>query len=171
MIIGICGKKFHGKSTIAKYFVDRGFIELTFAESLKKICKEIFNLSDEQLYGNLKEEIDIYWNMTPRQILQKVGTDLFRVHFDNDIWVKSIDKKIQLYKDTHNIVISDVRFLNEYNLIKSYDGIIINVVRDINTQDMHISENSLSDIVFDYNIDNNGSIDDLYIKLKMIIIN
>ena len=33
-----------------------GYVKFTFAEPIKRICKEIFNFSDEQLYDVDKKE-------------------------------------------------------------------------------------------------------------------
>ena len=48
MIIGIFGKKGHGIDTIADYLVNyHNFNKLTYAEPIKKICKELdFMISD-----------------------------------------------------------------------------------------------------------------------------
>ncbi len=44
MIIGIFGKKGHGKDTIADYLVDNyNFHKLSYAEPIKKICREIMS--------------------------------------------------------------------------------------------------------------------------------
>jgi dephospho-CoA kinase len=52
-MIGICGKKFHGKDTIANYLIQRfGFTKVSLADPLKKGVQEIFGLTDNQLWGN-----------------------------------------------------------------------------------------------------------------------
>ena len=74
-IIGIAGKKGHGKDTVGNFLISfRGYKKLSFAEPIKKACQEIFMFTEDQLNGNDKENIDPYWNVTPRQVLQYVGT-------------------------------------------------------------------------------------------------
>lgn len=52
MIIGITGKAGSGKSTAAKVLVEQhGFVEVGLADPLKRICQEVFDFSDEQLWG------------------------------------------------------------------------------------------------------------------------
>ena len=52
MIIGICGKAGSGKDTAADFLVkNHGFVKVAFADVLKRICKEVFDFSDEQLWG------------------------------------------------------------------------------------------------------------------------
>ena len=64
-IIGITGKKFNGKDTGAIYLINNyGYERLAFADALKEACKCIFGFTNEQLYGNKKEDIDEYWYNT-----------------------------------------------------------------------------------------------------------
>lgn len=147
MIIGIFGKKGHGKDTIADYLVEHyNFHKLTYAEPIKKICKEIFSLSDEQLSDHsLKEIIDPRWKKSPRQIMQLIGTDLFRKTFSEDIWVNIFREKAKLLLlEGKNIVISDIRHSNELeNLFTLSDNtLIFQVIRDLKdeTEDNHPTE-------------------------------
>lgn len=141
IIIGVTGRKRSGKDTIGKYLVENhGFTRVAFADSLKEACKIIFGFSDEQVYGDeLKEVIDEYWNHSPREILQKVGTELFRDqlprvcgNIGDDIWIRSVERQINnLRKQGHQrFVITDVRFENELNFIKKQkNGYVWKVIR------------------------------------------
>jgi adenylate kinase family enzyme len=147
MIIGIFGKKGHGKDTIADYLVENyNFHKLSYAEPIKKICKEIFSLSDEQLINHtLKEEIDPRWDKSPRQIMQLIGTDLFRKTFSEDIWVNILGEKAKkLLVEGKNIVISDIRHTNELEHLftLSNNVLILQVIRDIKDEkeDNHPTE-------------------------------
>lgn len=173
-LIGIMGRKQSGKDTVGKYFVEKyGFKRLAYADTLKEVCKIIFGLTDEQVYGNEKKEIkDKYWNHTPREILQKVGTELFRdtlskelEHIDKDIWVRSIEKTIlnDIKKGFNKFVITDVRFQNELDFINNNNGITIKVVRpSIIKYIDHISE-SFTDIMnADITLINDSNIANLY---------
>ena len=74
--IGLLGNKGCGKDTLADYLVkDKNFIKYSFANPIKEIAKHLFNLSDEQLNGSHKETIDNRWNLSPRIILQRLGTE------------------------------------------------------------------------------------------------
>jgi len=56
MIIGLCGVANAGKSTVASILVkNHGFVEVALADPLKRICKEVFDFSDEQLWGPSSE--------------------------------------------------------------------------------------------------------------------
>lgn len=155
-LIGITGRKYCGKDTLGNYFVEQyGFERMAYADALKEATRCIFDFDDEQLYGNSKEIIDPYWNVTPRQVLQFIGTDLFRNHIKEllpdmgkDIWIHVIKRKImnKLKKNPNTkIVITDIRFPNELQAIKDLGGITIKIQRD-NAQIKVNKQNALNDI-------------------------
>jgi hypothetical protein len=129
-------------------------------------------------------------HLTPRWVLQYWGTDVLRQHFHDDIWVASLENKMRKTKD--DIVISDCRFPNEIRAIKNQGGLVIRVVRGedpawmeaavahmkgpntigwalgksiLDTFNIHASEYSWAATDFDAVIDNNGSIDSLYLQV------
>jgi hypothetical protein len=178
IVIGICGKKFHGKDTIADHYVKKyGFTKISLGDSLKHAMKNIFGFTDEQLWGNQKETKDTYWNATPRDVMQYIGTDLMREqfskkypHIGNNIWVMSIQRQIEnlIAHGISKIIVPDLRFPNEEQMIRSFNGKIIRVIRDsLASTDKHISENSSEQIQVDYTI-YNYDIDKLYVACDVI---
>jgi len=172
-IIGITGYKNSGKDTLAEYFINKGYHKISFADSLKEACKAIFSFSDDQLHNqNFKEKEDIYWKHSPRELLQKIGTELFRntlpkicTNIDKDIWIRSIERKILKLNIENKItkfVIPDVRFENEAEFIRKNKGTIIFINRNILNNDFHESENKINIIKYDIKINNNNTISDLY---------
>lgn len=163
-IIGFCGKAGSGKSTACNFLLnkDANITELAFAKPLKDACKCIFSLTDEQVYGTLKETPLPQWDeRTPRQILQYVGTDLFRKHFCDDIWIRAMKCAIEACPTKH-IIISDVRFANECDFVKSMGGIVIMITRNVagsKSGKNHASEN-MEGINADITIENNGTLGD-----------
>lgn len=178
----LAGKKRSGKSLTAKYLKDKypNSIELTFAEPLKQACKAMFLLSDEQLNDEKKkEEIDPRWNVTPRELFQRVG-DLFREHLhpllpnlklekgliftQNMFWrLKELEEK----NPPSLIIISDGRLPDEHAFVKNLpNSHSIRLLRDTGMTDQHKSEQILFNC--DYTIDNNGNIDDLKRQLDKI---
>jgi len=179
-IIGICGKKFNGKDTIADYLVNNyEYTKVSFGDPLKCGLQEIFGFTDEQLWGSQKEILDPFWKVTPREMLQYIGTDCFRIKFGNDfphigekLWAMALHKKINvmLSKNITKIVIPDVRFPNEIDVVKLLNGTMFKVVRKnfINC-DTHISETLLDKIEVDYVFENN-TFEKLYHDIDNIII-
>lgn len=177
-VIGICGKKFHGKDTIADYLVKHhGFVKISLGDPLKFALKHIFGFTDEQLWGKQKEVVDAYWNVTPREILQYVGTDCLRIkissdypHIGDNLWVMSIKRQIEtmILNGITKIVVPDLRFPNEEPVIRNFNGKIIRVNRNLDSHDSHISENSIDNIHTDY-IVNNNTIEQLYVDIDNIM--
>jgi hypothetical protein len=133
-------------------------------------------LTDEQVDGSKKDVIDNFWNVTPRSILNFVGTDLLRNQLktiipkvDNNIWLVIMTKKIKKLKEKDpniRIVITDLRFHNELLMIKRLGGIIIRINRNILYNNEYESERYIKSLNVDYEFENNGTIDDLYKKIK-----
>jgi len=165
IIIGICGKKFNGKDTFADYFVnEHGFKKVSFGDSVKHSLQNIFGFSDNQLWGNEKETVDQYWNVSPREMMQFFGTELMRIQlgdkFKNigqNIWVMSLERKLTdlLAKGYKKIIIPDIRFANEAEVIRKFNGTMIRIIREnVNSSDAHTSENSSDEIVVDHTVEN-----------------
>jgi hypothetical protein len=179
-VIGVTGRKFNGKDTVGKFLAHHGYIRIAFADALKDACRCIFGFSEEQLYGGSKEVIDEFWQTSPRRVLQFMGTDLCRDHLaeimpwlGNNVWVEVVKKKILDEWKTNpdaKFVITDVRFPNEIDLVKSLDGISIRVVRnEVNTStDPHPSEIQIDTLDVNHEVSNNESIESLYINVENI---
>lgn len=157
MIIGLTGKKRSGKSTISEFLVSKGFHEVSFAYPLKEIIgRELFGLNDDQLYGpeEAREAVIPDWGYSPRQILQLVGTECFRKVIRDDFWVVLGRRRLmELANKGKDVVISDCRFPNEMEAIKSIGGITVRVIREGQISiDTHPSETSLDDYKTDHEI-------------------
>lgn len=174
------GQKMSGKDTCGDYLVKNyNFTKKSLAQPLKEACKSIFQLTDEQVYIN-KEIPDPRWNgVTPRKLLQIVGTNLMRndlikyipelKDMDNTIWIHNFNLWYENNKDK-NVVIADIRFQDEAKMIKDNGGILIRINRgEPNLLDLHQSEQELLNIEVDYIIENNGTLDDLYMTIKTIV--
>ena len=194
MLIGICGFKSSGKDTIADYLIkEHGFIRLSFASAVKDIISIMFGWPRDKLEGLTKEDrewreqVDYWWaktlnipELSPRYAMQYIATDVFRNHFHHDIWVKIVENQLQKYE---NVVISDCRFENEINMILQLHGKIIQVHRNLpnwfysyrkgenpdEVKMIHSSELEWIRCHMDYEIENNGTIDELHNKIKDIM--
>ena len=104
--------------------------------------------------------------LTPRKLLQLLGTECGRQIIHPNIWVNSLFAD---YKKDSNWIITDVRFPNEAQAIKDKGGIMIRINRPLyRLDDQHPSETALDNYNFDYVIENEGSIDELVQKIKQL---
>ena len=85
--------------------------------------------------------------MTAREIMQIVGTDIFRNYFDDSIWVNATLRNIEK-SNAKVFLISDVRFPSEVNSLTDNDGYVVRLTRDVCKLDSHSSENALDDFDF-----------------------
>lgn len=161
----------------------------TMLEGRTKQAREWREQRDDWWSNRLGIEI------TPRWVLQYWGTEVCRKAFHNDIWIASLENKLRNSKD--DIVISDCRFPNEIKSIKDAGGIVIRVVRGpepewydaavsanrgpngnstwalsrakLERLKVHASETAWVGTKFDHVLDNNSTIDDLFMQVKNIL--
>jgi hypothetical protein len=178
-VVLISGKKQHGKNAISdilkKELSAKGcnVIEMAFADPLKKMAQEIFRLTPHQIWnGAEKEKLDHRWGMTPREIMQKLGTEVGR-NINPNVWVLNLCYRIQeanFEKNCPNqtvVLVSDTRFPNEVEIPKK----ILSEIATIRVNrpgmpatpfDSHPSETSLDDYNgWDYLVNNFGTLEDL----------
>ncbi len=174
MIIAFTGKKRSGKTSVAEAFCkDSGtvavFTKINFKSALLKQVKEHFPDFLREEANHYYMSVDQLLEEKPgsiRQFLQNYGTDLFRKQNSN-YWT---DKWLESIIGYSNIVVDDLRFLNEAESIKNVGGIIIRIVRpSLGEQgDTHASEMEMDSIIADYTIVGDD-IEDVIRRVKEIV--
>jgi len=194
IFLAISGKKFHGKTEIAKYFQHQfSFHELCFATPLKQVTEAAFDFSFSQLHDSaLKEIDDPRWNFSPRQAMQVIG-DMFRedlpkrLYGTQDFWIQKLGRNLELYcreledkKISPRVVVSDLRMPDEFRFLQKNGFRILRVVRPCldmssqgfgNSTQKHSSETSLDNLELympDFMIVNDGSLEDMHTKLDKV---
>jgi hypothetical protein len=180
MLVGISGKAQSGKDTFARFFMfeygvrtGRKFsyapmlysmdgisaissIELKkFADALKQMVTLLTGVGRSKLEEEEVKNTSLgpEWDdMTPRDMLQRLGTDLIRNQLHKDAWVNAL---FSTYDDLQSKwIITDMRFPNEAQAVRDRGGLLVRVERpDIKLMD-HESETGLDDwtdwdLVFD----------------------
>lgn len=206
MIIGLLGFINSGKGTVSSYLIDNfHFRQESFASTVKDICATMFGWPRHLLEGDTlesrlwREVVDVWWaeklvipHFTPRFALQYIGTDVIRGHFNEDIWLLSMQNRIRKNPE-QNIVISDVRFTNEIKFLQDQGGILVKINRGpspvwyetallankgnsianeimIETYpSVHLSEWSWIGSKFDYEINNNTNLENLNNQIKDLL--
>ena len=198
MIIGLVGFIGSGKGTVGDILVNEyAFKQVAFADPLKDAVASIFQWSRHMLEGDTpesrewREKVDPWWTqrlgyeVSPRLILQRMGTEATRNAIADNIWITALDRRLEKGND---YVITDVRFPNEMEFIRSVGGSLVWVKRgevpvwyddaaSTNTvginlmegYDIHESEWSWIGKRLDATITNDGTIDDLKIKVNTLL--
>lgn len=169
ILLGIVGKKGAGKDTVADHLVTRhGYEKRAFAAPIKEVCAILFQIppgSFEDFYE--KERVVPRHGLSPRQMMQKLGT-MFREHAP-DFWLRhfltwydSVSSRRQ-----SRVVVTDIRYQNELDLIKDLGGTILRVVRpEMICVDTHITEQGVDSLTgVDMVIENRGRKEDLWAKV------
>jgi hypothetical protein len=171
MIIGLVGNKRVGKDSCADYLCyTHNFKKFSFATYLKQSLKILFDWDDSHFNDDNKEKVDTYWDITPRQMCQDLGS--FLRNFNKNFHINRLDKDIKKLNNA-NIVFSDIRYQNELDYVKSLGGIIIKIDRNTvkNEFSNHESETSIDNLNgIDSYIINNLSLDILYKNINNIIL-
>lgn len=128
IIIGVSGKLGSGKDFITTNVIlpilekhQQKYLQLNFADQIK------INVMTK----NGVDYSDVYEKKTEssRQLLQTEGTEVGR-SADKDIWVNYLNNWIHVFnvRGIDTFVVSDVRFMNEFNYIKNLGNIMIKIV-------------------------------------------
>lgn len=174
-IIAFTGRKGHGKDSAAIPILEirrpesllKVWTQVNFADLVKEVCMRVFDLTAEEVYDPLAKGVKLtkYPLQTPRSIMQRVGTDLFRNEW-LDVWVEAWEREAE--KHSH-VVVTDLRFLNEYNRVKRHWGTVVRIHRlGMNDSDEHRSETEMDSFDADNTITNDGSLEALERKVLEI---
>lgn len=134
---------------------------------------------------------------TPRTLMQLLGTECGRQIIHPNIWVnslmseyssgKQIDRSRVVRKTIYDCswLITDMRFPNELQAIKDKGGIVLRINRnnatskgidlhqkleyEITGKGNHISETALDNSIFDYVIENNGTLEELILEVEKFL--
>jgi hypothetical protein len=161
-----------GKSTVASMLTERYFgLTQSFAEPLYRVVFDIASpflprgaddvrewLSDERKDHALIPGLGV----TLRHMLQTLGTTWGRDCIHRDLWVLLAEQKTQKALRSFSVIFDDMRFPNEFEMVKRNGGKCIRIHRPGDPRgDTSIGEGLLDNHDFDANIYNEGSLGDL----------
>lgn len=173
MIIGLTGYAQSGKDTVAAFLVEHyGYKRVAFADKIRDLLFKMNPIVEPDV--RLQEVIaEMGWEKAKvripevRRIMQELGVGAREVFGDNH-WI------VEAYKDMDldsNYVITDVRFANEANWVKAFNGDIWRVTRDgIGPVNGHVSESELDSIPYDTLITNDGDLKDLFSEVAEALV-
>jgi hypothetical protein len=190
-LIGICGHAGSGKDTVGFYLKEKhdNTYKLAFADPLKEAAAGMFGIDVDAFYDSeLKEALNNFWGVTPRQMAQFFGTEMVREtlpklipEVGNNFWVHRMVQRLigaeytMPYDEDDVVVITDVRFQNEYDWIISQGGIIIHLTRPGADGTVgipgHASEGGIqiSPGLHNWRLINDSTLEELYAEVDNII--
>lgn len=156
MIIGLCGYAQTGKDTSGIHLIDSyKFKRFAFADPLKEAATVLG-------WSGKKDE-------EGRRFLQLLGTEAIKNVFGEDFWARLIFKRIN-ESDEKNVVITDIRFNIEADIVREHGGIVWRVHRPgFGPANNHRSELEVDEIVPDAVLNNDSTIEDLYKKIDDLL--
>ena len=164
-IIGLTGRAGAGKDTAAGIFSKHHkHVIVAFADPLYYGLSVMLNIPLDRLKDRDGKETPITGlGISPRQLLQTLGTEWGRELVHPDIWTLILVNKIKTLTDNGlSVVVTDIRFANEADTLREMGGEILHVQRDdVTPVREHLSENREVWQVADMTLDNNGTIADL----------
>jgi hypothetical protein len=155
-LIAFAGLKGSGKDTAAQVFVESGFAHVKMAGPLKAMLRTLLEYQgtdartiEAAIDGHLKEaRIGYLCNRTPRHAMQTLGTEWGREHMASDFWIEIARNRIESLD--RNVVISDIRFPNEVELVRELGGKVYRIDRhQAANDDVHPSEALILDLEVD----------------------
>lgn len=177
-IIGICGLKRSGKDTIAQYLTENcGYENTKISRDLKEVIKIMFGFTEEQVEQDEKDKVDARWEISPRSAMQFIGTEVMQLQIQQLLpkigrrfWIESFIKKHVTCANQRDIVVSDLRFLHEYEELRRHNMFVIRVEKQntIGHADLHVSETEYLSIPADIIISNDETIEALHAKLSKV---
>lgn len=173
-IIALTGLKGSGKDTAATSLVCIGFTVIKFADGLKNMLRSLLLAArmppdevERWVEGDLKETpCPVLRGRTPRYAMQTLGTEWGRQMIADDLWTSIAKNAIDAFES--DVVITDLRFPNEYNLMKAMGASMYRIERGLISTDLHESERYIATMPVDV-IKNDGTIDDLHKKILDIV--
>lgn len=170
-IVSFHGPKGCGKSTAAKVFgsavlrrnPQAQIQRHPFAGPLKSMLRAGLHLTRDQTSGRAKEIVDPRYGVTPRRMMQTLGTEWGRELIRDDLWVLAWEAGISPHTDV--IVVDDCRFANEAEALAELGATFIGIRRDgVDWDPSHESERAAAAVYAEYThtiIPNNGTVDEL----------
>lgn len=172
--IALAGALRSGKDSVAHRILTTHeyYEKVAFGDALKRLYHELHPWVPE--------------NPKPREGYQQFGQDMRRLYGD-DIWIRHAERTIDFYrrvKRPDGIVVTDLRQLNEYEWARKNGYTIIRVTAPLeirkaraiaagdsfNEKDLdHETERHIEGFDVDYEIVNDGNIDELYAKVDAVM--
>lgn len=182
LIVGLGHRKRVGKDTYAEMLEtaleDRGYgvYKIAFAHEMKRVAQELFGMfglreaHHYEVNPNHREHPLEKIGKTPRQVWIEFGNAMRGIY--HDIWVEQVRDCIETCSllipgKPKAFIITDVRYPNEAEAIKSWGGTLVRINRDKAPFSNDVADNALNGFQgWDWVVENNATLHDLHSEAK-----
>lgn len=153
-IVAFTGLAQAGKTTAAQGFLSLGYDRMSFADPLKAMVRCLTTVTDKEARP------DALCGKSLREVYQSLGTDWGRNMVGGDIWIRAGRSRLEalmgdvLSDVIRGVVIDDIRFDNEAQLVRAMGGVVVEITRPNTPQMAHASEAGISSHLIDYTFGN-----------------
>lgn len=168
-IIGIAGRARSGKDTVANFIVAAiGGYRYSFADPIRAMLAPLGVDMNDPFWQERKEEPIPALGVSPRRMMQTLGTEWGRQLIHPDLWVIMAHQR--LLSNGPGMVVSDVRFENEAAWVRKHGGRIIHVIRpDTKAVEAHVSEDGIEMQDSDAQLFNSGTLEELQLSVRELL--
>ena len=164
IILGVPVENFENRDFKENWYVDFNNSKIYSSEdpNIRPLSdKDLSKLIDNNNYHIIKT-----YTLTIRQCMQYIGTEILRSFISDKIWINATLKG-------KNLIIADMRFKKEFEELDYHKSFRVLIERPGCLPGNHASERQISELkanrVFEGFIDNNGTLKDLFYKVKHLI--
>ena len=184
MIIALGGLPRSGKDTLANYLQDAyGFEKVAFADGVRDAVYTLNPMLLVDHGGDSEVEVTYYRDSVDeygyeytkenspqlRGYLQRMGTDVGRNMFGENLWVEQAQKKIYAWTaKSVSVVVTDTRFVNELSMLQRMGAATVWVSRSGVKGSEHESDTALDKHDFDILLQNDGDLNHLETKAHIL---
>ena len=163
MIIGLTGYAQSGKDSVAKVLMENyGFQRVAFADKIRELMYEMNPDYHDTLLQQVVDRFgwdEVKKDPAVRRMMQNVGVGARKLFGDN-FWVHQAMTSIA--NANPNIVVTDVRFINEADTLKTNGAQLWRVKRTgVESVNGHVSEHELDGYKVDQILSNGGTLEEL----------
>jgi hypothetical protein len=168
-IIGIAGPARSGKDTVAEFIIAAiGGYKYSFADPIRAMLVPLGIDMNDPYWQARKEDIIPALGVSPRRMMQTLGTEWGRTLINGDLWLLMAQQR--LINHGPGMVVSDVRFENEAAWVRRHGGQIIHVIRPgLKGVEAHTSESGISLEPGDAQLFNTGTLEELQHSVRDLL--
>ena len=177
-IVALTGPKGSGKDTVAKIIKDTyNANTIAFADPIKDKINHILQLPsdfrDKSAYDAVKRSRLTYdlpgigtYSVEGRHVVREIG--MLMREYDSTQFTTYVESTIRSQPDKLWVV-TDLRFDNEYTMLRKLGASVIKIVRPRYDYDGHITERGFDDHLVDGILMNDNSLEFLQIRTEIVM--